>query len=68
MDELVQHIENRIRRLFQKHIELKKHHTKLSQTEQRLMVENEQLVLKHQSVTNLIEHTIVRLKSIEGLT
>ncbi len=68
MDELVQHIEDRIRLLLQKYTDLRKHHTELDQTKRRLALQNEHLLSKHQNVVGLVEHTIARLKSIEGLT
>lgn len=68
MDELVQHIEDRIRLLSKKYTDLKKHHIALNQTQQRLTLENEHLLSKHKNVVGLVEHTIAKLKSIEGLT
>jgi regulator of replication initiation timing len=68
MDELVQQIEGRIRLLLQKYTDLRKHNAELSQTKQRLALENEHLLSKHKNVAGLVEHTIARLKSIEGLT
>jgi len=68
MDELVQQIENRIRSLLQKHTDLRKHNSELSQARQRLVLENEHLLSKHKNVAGLVEHTIAKLRSIEGLT
>jgi regulator of replication initiation timing len=68
MDELVQRIEDRIRSLLQKQADLRNHNTALTQAKRRLVVENEHLLSKHKNVAVLVEHTIARLKSIEGLT
>lgn len=68
MDELVQQIEGRIRSLLQKYTDLRKHNTELGQTKQQLVLENEHLLSKHKNVASLVEHTIAKLKSIEGLT
>ncbi len=68
MDELVQQIEGRIQSLLRKYTDLRKHNVELSHTKQRLALENEHLLSKHKSVTGLVEHTIAKLKSIEGLT
>lgn len=68
MDELFQHVEDRIRTLLQKHSDLKKMNTELSQTKQRLALEKEHLLSKHKNVASLVESTIARLRSIEGLT
>lgn len=68
MDELFQHIEERIRSLLQKHTDLRKLNTELNQTKQRLALENGHLLSKHKDVAGLVENTIARLKSIEGLT
>lgn len=68
MDELVQHVEDRIRSLVQKYADLKNMNVELSQSKQRLALEKEHLLSKHKNVTGLVESTIARLKSIEGLT
>lgn len=68
MDELVQQIEGRIRSLLQKYTDLKRHNAELSQTKQQLAFEKEHLLSKHKNVAGLVEHTIARLRSIEGLT
>lgn len=68
MDELVQQIEDRIRLLLQKCTDLRKHNTELSQTKQQLVFEKEHLLSKQKNVAGLVEHTIARLRSIEGLT
>lgn len=68
MDELVQHIEDRIRLLLQRYTDLKQNHVALAQIKQHLKLENEHLLSKHKNVVTLVEHTIAKLKSIEGLT
>jgi hypothetical protein len=68
MDELVQQIEDRIRLLLQKYTDLRQHNTELSQTKQQLVFEKEHLLSTQKNVAGLVEHTIARLRSIEGLT
>lgn len=68
MDELFQHVEDRIRSILQKYSDLKKMNIELSQGKKRLALEKEHLLSKHKNVAGLVESTIARLKSIEGLT
>lgn len=68
MDELVQQIEDRIRLLLQKYTDVRKHNIELSQAKQQLVFEKERLLSTQKNVVGLVEHTIARLRSIEGLT
>lgn len=68
MDEIVKNLEHRIRSLTQKHAELKKINSELNQSKQRLVHEKEHLLVKYKNVAGLVESTLAKLKSIEGLT
>lgn len=68
MDDLFQQIEDRIRLLSKKYTDLKKTNVELVQVKKRMFHENEHLLAKHKDVANLIENTVSKLKSIEGLS
>jgi uncharacterized protein (TIGR02449 family) len=67
MDEILQHLEKRIKKLIMGHHQLQRHHEDLHQNKFQLLREKETWVAKQHKAIAQIEALVAKLKAIEKI-